>query len=97
MDRTLKISGENAKLHIALDDQEPYEFDSGKSISAEQIYEILDFHKGDTYIIEQVGNGELPEGAYSAICELMQNIVDRINDLSIAESTEQNQVNAEQQ
>lgn len=95
MMRTLKIKGNKGKsvVTISVDDNEK-EFDLTEDISAESIYSVLDYKRGNRYEVEPAEIGSIDKTAFEAFCGLLGNIAEKINEYA-DEIEESDEVSAE--
>lgn len=81
MMRILKINGDNNKsiVTISMDGNER-QFDLSEDISAESIYAVLDYRRGDRYTVEPGENGSIDKTAFEAFCGLLDSIAEKTNE-----------------
>lgn len=75
---TIKGSGERPVVEISVDGKGK-EFELNQDISAEDIYSVLDYKRGDEYKVERGEQGAIDKTAFEAFCSLLENIAKEIN------------------
>ena len=53
-----------------------------RTITAEELYNLLDFAKGDVFNIKKENKSNLDKAVLDSFCELFQDIAEKANDLS---------------
>lgn len=81
MMHTLRIKGDNNRpvVTISVDDGEK-EFDLSEDISAESIYAVLNYRRGDRYSVELGESGSIDNAAFEAFCGLLERVAEKINE-----------------
>jgi len=81
MEKKIIISLESDNsIRFLVDDDEKFIIQSDKrEISAEEIYNILDYKSGDTFALEQIVKGT-DKGAFEAFYKLFERIINQIED-----------------
>jgi hypothetical protein len=79
MIRSIHINGnENKQLTVKVDDMER-QFSLDQDISAKELFDILQFKKGDTYNVAKGESGAIPQTAFDAFCGLLSDIAQQIS------------------
>jgi flagellar biosynthesis/type III secretory pathway protein FliH len=84
MEKTIKLIMENDKtLKIYINKEEKYIIEAQKrSITAEKIYEIMDFSIGDHYSIVSENEGNVDAQVLDFFTELCKEIIEKVNALN---------------
>lgn len=90
MANLIKVSGDDEKqVMLTLDEYPSVAFTLSKNISAQQIFDVFQYSKGETYNIVQGEHGMVPEGAFEAFYSLIEDIVSKINSYETRETSEE--------
>jgi hypothetical protein len=83
MEKNIKlIMDESRTVKIAINKEEKYAIpENNRTISADKIYEILDFSKGDHYTVISENLKNFDEPVLKFFCELFNEIINKINSL----------------
>lgn len=64
------------------------QFDLTQDIKAKDIFDLMNFSKGDTYQFVKGECGAVNSSSFDAFCALIQNICDKANDLCDSDETQ---------
>ncbi len=83
MEKIIKLKMNKDKaLIIFLNDEEKYTIESNKrSLNAEKIYEILDYSKGDHYLVESENEYAIDPQVLEFFEGLLKEIVGKVNEI----------------
>ncbi len=83
MEKNIKLTmGKDKAVRIFLNDNEMHTINvDDRIISAEKIYEIVDFSIGDHYCVISENEDNTDAAVLKFFTELFQNIIDKVNEL----------------
>lgn len=87
MGRSIKLNGTTAGVELIVDGSVAAIFTREKAIDALNFYNALDYHAGDTYELEEGSRGTIPKGSFDPLEELVKEIIEGINALSMEGSS----------
>lgn len=80
MEKNIKVEMHNNKdITIASRDRSLTIRHDNREIEAQDIYELLDYKKGDSYTVEKKNDHNLDENALDLFYDLIKDIVDKLN------------------
>ena len=82
MARKLKVSGDEKKIVISLDEIKRASFGFDADITAAELYEALDFSLNAQYKFVKGDVGDLPIDVFDAFCGMIEEIVKGVNGLA---------------
>lgn len=94
MIRSIKLIGTEAGVNLSLDGDVATIFTREKAIDALSFYKALDYHAGDTYVMEEGSCGEIPKGSFDSLEGLVREIIEGINSLSTEDASVESSQNA---
>ena len=86
MTRYVELVAKDSEVSIIVDSKQTGSFGRERAISAQEMFDALDFHPGDTYALQSSDRGSIPKGALDPLRDLVQSILDGVNALD--ESTD---------
>lgn len=82
MKRKLEVRGDKKNLVIILDGKQRDSFGFETDVTAEQLYQALDFSLNAQYEFEAGDPGDLPLDVFRGFCSMLEGIVNGINELA---------------
>lgn len=60
--------------------------ETNKDITAQQLYDFLDFTQGAKYSVERGSQGKVHKGVFEAFCRLIEEIANKLSSIQIEDS-----------
>ena len=81
MTRYVDLVAKDSDVAIIIDSKQTGSFRRDRAISAQEMFDALDFHPGDTYELQSSDCGNIPKGSFDPLKELVRSILDGVNAL----------------
>lgn len=88
MDRNIKIFGSENGTSVTIDvDGMATDFSLSGNISAEKLFQALDFKPGSNYILEKGANNGIQKKPFDSFTTLVENILNELNSIEVEGSS----------